>query len=47
MTAEAMSAVWLTLQLGLVSVALLLVVSVPLAWWLAFTARRGARRLKH
>jgi molybdate transport system permease protein len=37
MTAEAVSAIWLTLQLGLVSVALLLVVSVPLAWWLAFT----------
>ena len=37
MTAEATDAIWLTVQLGIISVALLLLVSIPLAWWLAFT----------
>lgn len=37
MTGEAISAIWLTLQLGVVTTVLLLAVSAPLAWWLAFS----------
>jgi molybdate transport system permease protein len=33
--------VWVSLQLGLVTVVLLLVIATPLAWWLAFTPRRA------
>jgi len=43
MTGEAISAIWLTLQLGVVTTVLLLAVSAPLAWWLAFS--RSALRL--
>jgi molybdate transport system permease protein len=31
---------WLSLELGLVTVAVLLLLATPLAWWLAFTRRR-------
>lgn len=37
MSQEAISAIWLTLQLGVVATVLLLAVSAPLAWWLAFS----------
>ncbi|MGD8575145.1 MAG: ABC transporter permease subunit, partial [Gammaproteobacteria bacterium] len=33
-------AVWITIKLGLWSTAILLAVGLPLAWWLAFRARR-------
>lgn len=34
-------AVWLTLQLAAITTAVLLVISLPLAWWLASTQRAG------
>jgi molybdate transport system permease protein len=37
MTADIISAIWLTLLLAVTSVALLLVLATPIAWWLAFT----------
>ena len=40
MTAEVMSAIWLTLQLAVISVGLLLIMATPIAWWLAFTRSR-------
>lgn len=43
MTDEAISAIWLTLQLGVVATVALLVVAAPIAWWLAFS--RSALRL--
>jgi molybdate transport system permease protein len=40
MADEMTSAVWLTLQLGLISTGLLLAIGAPIAWWLAFTDSR-------
>ena len=33
--------VWLTLELALITVLVLLLIATPLAWWLAFTRARG------
>ena len=33
--------VWISLQLALITVVLLLLIATPLAWWLAFTRRRA------
>jgi len=40
MSADDLSAVWLTLQLAGLTTLLLLVLATPLAWWLAHTASR-------
>ena len=40
MDANDISAIWLTLKLALVSTLCLLVLCLPLAWWLAFTKSR-------
>ena len=40
MTPEVMDAIWLTLWLAATSVALLLIIATPVAWWLAFTQSR-------
>jgi molybdate transport system permease protein len=39
-TAESLQAIWLTLQLASLTTALLLLLAMPLAWWLAHTASR-------
>ncbi len=42
MTPEDWQALWLTLRLALIATAILFVLGVPLAWWLAHTRRRWA-----
>ncbi len=41
LSAEDLTALWVTLQLAAVSTVLLLLLATPLAWWLAQTAARG------
>ena len=41
LSAEDLTALWVTLQLAAVSTVLLLLLATPLAWWLSQTAGRG------
>lgn len=41
LSAEDLTALWVTLQLAAVSTVLLLLLATPLAWWLSQTAARG------
>lgn len=41
LSAEDLTALWVTLQLAAVSTALLLLLATPLAWWLSQTTARG------
>ena len=36
-----LSALWVTLELALVTVIILLIIGTPVAWWLAFTRSKG------
>jgi len=38
--------IWLTLQLASVTVLLLLLISLPIAWWLAHTKSSGMKNTK-
>ncbi|MEK9804374.1 MAG: molybdate ABC transporter permease subunit [Curvibacter sp.] len=40
MSAEALQAIWLTIELATFTTVLLLLLATPLAWWLAWTASR-------